>query len=201
MPLPPYIRRANPDPRAAADAEDYQTVYARRAGAVAAPTAGLHFTDRVLAALEARGIRRTFVTLHVGLGTFQPVRADSLADHRMHAEHYEVPAEAAEAVGAARARGGRVVAVGTTSVRTLESAASPADGTLAPAAGWTDLFIYGAYRFRAVDAMVTNFHLPRTTLLALVCAFAGRERVLAAYEEAKEQGYRFYSYGDAMLIL
>jgi S-adenosylmethionine:tRNA ribosyltransferase-isomerase len=198
-PLPPYIRRERDDPRTAADRADYQTVYARQAGAVAAPTAGLHFTDHVFRDLEARGIRRTTVTLHVGLGTFQPVRAERAADHRMHAEWRDVSADAAAAVNRARAAGRRVVAVGTTTVRTLESAAAE-DGTVQPGRAWTDLFIYPPYTFRAVGAMVTNFHLPRTTLLMMVSAFAGREHVLAAYREAVRDGYRFYSYGDAMLI-
>ena len=198
-PLPPYIRRTRQDPRTAADRADYQTVYARADGAVAAPTAGLHFTDRVLDRLAARGVERTVVTLHVGLGTFQPVRAERPADHRMHEEFLEVPAEAAEAVTRARRDGRRVVAVGTTTVRALESVVRD-DGTVRPGREWTDLFIYPPYDFRLVGAMVTNFHLPRTTLLMMVSAFAGRERVLAAYREAVRHGYRFYSYGDAMLI-
>ncbi len=198
-PLPPYIRRDRADPRTATDRADYQTVYARQAGAVAAPTAGLHFTDRVLARLEGRGIERTAVTLHVGLGTFQPVRAARAGDHCMHAEWFEISAAAAEAVHRARGAGRRVVAVGTTTVRTLESAAEP-DGTVRPGRAWTDLFIYPPHDFRVAGAMVTNFHLPRTTLLMMVSAFAGRERVLAAYREAVRAGYRFYSYGDAMLI-
>ncbi len=199
-PLPPYIRRRPGDPRTARDRRAYQTVYARRAGAVAAPTAGLHFTPRVFRALEARGIRRATVTLHVGLGTFQPVRTERPAEHRMHEEWFEVSEAAAAAVNRARAEGRRVVAVGTTTVRTLETVARP-DGTVVPARGTTDLFIYPPYRFRVVDAMITNFHLPRTTLLMMVSAFAGRERVLAAYREAVRLGYRFYSYGDAMLIV
>ena len=198
-PLPPYIRRQRDDPRTPADRTDYQTVYARRDGAVAAPTAGLHFTDRVLHRLEARGIERVTVTLHVGLGTFQPVRVERPGDHRMHEEWRDVSAEAAAAVNAAREAGRRVVAVGTTTVRALESAAE-ADGTVRPGRAWTDLFIYPPHRFRVVGAMVTNFHLPRTTLLMMVAAFAGRERVLSAYREAVREGYRFYSYGDAMLI-
>jgi S-adenosylmethionine:tRNA ribosyltransferase-isomerase len=194
-PLPPYIRRSAPE---AEDPADYQTVYARRDGAVAAPTAGLHFTPRVLEALQARGIERTSVTLHVGLGTFQPVRAERLADHAMHEELAEVSAEAAACINRARAAGRRVVAVGTTTVRALESAAGP-DGVRA-GRQWTRLFIVPPYEFRVAGAMVTNFHLPRTTLLVMVSAFAGRERVLAAYREAVREGYRFYSYGDAMLI-
>ena len=203
-PLPPYIRRSGPDdPRFREDRADYQTVYASRDGAVAAPTAGLHFTPAVLARLAERGIASARVTLDVGLGTFQPIRALRLAEHRMHEEHFEISAESAGAINRARAAGRRVVAVGTTTVRALESAA-PQDAAqegVRAAREWTRLFIYPPYEFRVVDALVTNFHLPRTTLLALVCAFAGRERVLAAYAEAVRAGYRFYSYGDAMLIL
>jgi len=199
-PLPPYIRRDGArDLRAPADRRDYQTVYARRDGAVAAPTAGLHFTPRVLARLAARGIERAAVTLHVGLATFQPVRCERLADHVMHEEYVEVPAESAERVNRARAEGRRIVAVGTTTVRALESAAG--EGGVRAGGWWTRLFIRPPYWFRAVDALVTNFHLPRTTLLVLVSAFAGRERVLAAYAEAIRAGYRFYSYGDAMLTV
>src|SRR5512138_181243 len=194
VPLPPYIRRA-PDAR---DADRYQTIWAREPGSAAAPTAGLHFTDALLARLAARGVRRTAVTLHVGPGTFLPIRGDSLEEHRMHAERYEVSAAAAEEIAACRARGGRVVAVGTTSVRTLESAF---DGTrVAPGAGRTTLFVRPGHAFRAVDALVTNFHLPRSTLLVLVCAFGGTERVLAAYRDAVALRYRFFSYGDAMLL-
>ena len=198
-PLPPYIRRLRGDARTACDRTDYQTVYARRAGAVAAPTAGLHFTDRVLAGLDARGIERVTVTLHVGLGTFQPVHADRPADHEMHEEMLEVSETAAEAMNRAAREGRRIVAVGTTTVRTLESVAAP-DGTVRSGREGTRLFIYPPHAFRVVGAMVTNFHLPRTTLLMMVSAFAGREHVLAAYREAVRQGYRFYSYGDAMLI-
>ena len=205
-PLPPYIRRSGPDdPRLRLDRADYQTVYARRDGAVAAPTAGLHFTPAVLARLAERGIESARVTLDVGLGTFQPIRALRLAEHRMHEEHFEISAESAAVINRARAAGRRVVAIGTTTVRALESAA-PQDaaqegGGVREARERTRLFIYPPYRFRVVDALVTNFHLPRTTLLALVCAFAGREHILAAYAEAIRAGYRFYSYGDAMLIL
>jgi len=199
-PLPPYIRRQGPDdPRRRDDLADYQTVYARRDGAVAAPTAGLHFTPQVLDRLAEKGIERTSVTLHVGLGTFQPIRCERLADHRMHAEYFEISEASAAAIHRARVSKSRIVAVGTTTVRALESAAEGREGR--PAQGWTALFICPPYEFRTVDALITNFHLPRTTLLALVCAFAGRERTLAAYEEAKRTGYRFYSYGDAMLIL
>jgi len=199
-PLPPYIKRPKDhDPEAPADKERYQTVYARRPGAVAAPTAGLHFTERLLAALEAKGVERTTVTLHVGPGTFKPVRVERVEDHEMHAEWFEFPEAAARAIARARNRGGKIVAVGTTSTRVLEAAAR--EGHLSPRAGWTDLFIYPGFEFRLTDALVTNFHLPRSTLLMLVSAFAGREFILEAYEEAKRLGYRFYSYGDAMLIL
>jgi S-adenosylmethionine:tRNA ribosyltransferase-isomerase len=197
MPLPPYIPRTQgPDAR---DRQDYQTVYARHPGAVAAPTAGLHFTDALLARLARRGVERTFVTLHVGAGTFLPVKVEDTRDHVMHAEWGRVGADAAAAVGAARARGGRVVAVGTTALRLLESAAA-ADGTTAPFEGDTALFITPGYRFKAVDLLLTNFHQPRSTLFMLVAAFAGLERMRAAYEHAKAAGYRFYSYGDACLL-
>lgn len=194
VPLPPYIARDD----AAEDRERYQTVYARVPGAVAAPTAGLHFDEPLLAELDRQGVRRAAVTLHVGAGTFQPVREDEILDHKMHSERVEVSESVCAAVEAARRRGGRVVAVGTTAVRSLEAAA--ADGTLKPLSGDTSLFIYPGYRFRVVDAMVTNFHLPESTLLMLVCAFAGRERVLEAYRHAVEQRYRFFSYGDAMFL-
>ncbi len=194
LPLPPYIRR-EPD---AEDAERYQTIFARRPGSAAAPTAGLHFTPAILARLEARGVARTAVTLHVGPGTFLPVRAETLEGHRMHEERYEVSEAAVEAVEACRARGGRVVAVGTTALRTLESAFRA--GGLRPGAGRTSLFVRPGYAFGVVDRLVTNFHLPRSTLLMLVCALGGRERVLAAYAEAVACRYRFFSYGDAMLL-
>lgn len=195
VPLPPYIRREPTD----ADRERYQTVLAREPGSAAAPTAGLHFTGRLLGRLAERGVSRATVTLHVGPGTFLPVRAETLAGHRMHAERYHVPEETARAVAACRERGGRVVAVGTTTVRTLE--ASLAGGVPRPGWGETDLFIHPGYPFRGVDGLVTNFHLPRSSLLMLVCAFGGRERVLDAYREAVTLGYRFYSYGDAMVII
>ena len=194
MPLPPYLHRPVED----TDRERYQTVYARAPGAVAAPTAGLHFDQPLLEACGRAGVSRSYVTLHVGAGTFQPVRVDDLAGHRMHAEFAEVPAATCEAVAACRARGGRVLAVGTTAVRALESAA--AGGTLAPYAGDTRLFITPGYRFRVVDALLTNFHLPESTLLMLVCAFAGRGPVLAAYAHAVAERYRFFSYGDAMFV-
>ncbi len=194
MPLPPYIRRGD----TMADRERYQTVYARKPGAVAAPTAGLHFDDALLATLAERGVASTSVTLHVGAGTFQPVRAERIEDHRMHAEYLVVGQETSDAVAETRRRGGRVVAVGTTAVRSLETAA--AGGDLAPFSGDSRLFIYPGYRFRVIDAMITNFHLPESTLLMLVSAFAGREETLAAYRHAVRARYRFFSYGDAMLI-
>ena len=199
-PLPPYIRRERDDARLPRDRERYQTLYATRPGAVAAPTAGLHFTPELFQRLAGRGIERVAVTLHVGLGTFRPVAADNIEDHRMEAERYEVTAEAAARINAAREAGGRIVAVGSTSVRTLETVAD-AEGRARAATGRSDLFIRPGHRFRLVDAMLTNFHLPRSTLLMMIAAFAGRERVLAAYREAVAAGYRFYSYGDAMLIL
>ncbi|HET7715010.1 MAG TPA: tRNA preQ1(34) S-adenosylmethionine ribosyltransferase-isomerase QueA [Bauldia sp.] len=197
MPLPPYIagRRAED----AADRADYQTVFAEQEGAVAAPTAGLHFTETLLERLEAAGIETRTVTLHVGPGTFLPVKADDTSGHRMHAERGSVSGDTGEALNQARARGGRIVAVGTTSLRLLESAADP-DGTIRPFAGETSLFITPGYRFRAVDLLMTNFHLPRSTLFMLVSAFSGRETMLHAYRYAIETGYRFYSYGDACLL-
>ncbi len=194
MPLPPYIDRADE----LADRERYQTVYAEQAGAVAAPTAGLHFDDALFAKLSEMGVETAIVTLHVGAGTFQPVRVDRLEDHVMHSEVAHVPAATVAAVARARARGGRVIAVGTTSVRSLESASR--DGVLRPFRGETDIFIYPGYRFQTVDAMVTNFHLPESTLIMLVSAFAGYDQVMAAYSEAIKQRYRFFSYGDAMFI-
>jgi len=194
MPLPPYIRR----PGAAADRERYQTVFARNPGAVAAPTAGLHFDQALLEELAAKGVQRAFVTLHVGAGTFQPMRADRLEDHRMHREYLEVGAELCEAIAATRARGGRVVAVGTTVVRALETAAR--HGRITPFRGDTDIFIYPGYRFRVVDALVTNFHLPESTLIMLVSAMAGYDHTMAAYRHAVAERYRFFSYGDAMFI-
>src|SRR3954453_8236489 len=196
-PLPPYIAGKRPaDDR---DRADYQTVYAKEEGAVAAPTAGLHFPDALFARLEARGVSRHFVTLHVDAGTFLPVKAEDTADHRMHAEWGAIDAEAAAALNAARRAGGRIVAVGTTALRLLESAARP-DGTVQPFAGETDLFIAPGYAFRAVDVLMTNFHLPRSTLFMLVAAFAGLDTMRAAYAHAIGSGYRFYSYGDACLL-
>ncbi|HTH16679.1 MAG TPA: tRNA preQ1(34) S-adenosylmethionine ribosyltransferase-isomerase QueA [Magnetospirillum sp.] len=196
MPLPPYIRKGEAD---AADKADYQTVFAKAKGAVAAPTAGLHFTPELLAALDARGVRRLTVTLHVGAGTFLPVKVDDTKDHKMHSERGVVMPEIAQAVNAAKASGGRVVAVGTTSLRLLESATGE-DGVLHSFDGATDIFITPGYRFRLVDVLMTNFHLPRSTLFMLVSAFSGLERMKAAYEHAKASGYRFYSYGDACLL-
>ncbi|MFQ5877078.1 MAG: tRNA preQ1(34) S-adenosylmethionine ribosyltransferase-isomerase QueA [Acidobacteriota bacterium] len=199
MPLPPYIRRGRGDPRDALDRERYQTVYARREGAVAAPTAGLHFTLDLLRTLRERGVAAAGVTLHVGPGTFQPVRAGRIEDHRVEPEWAELPADTAAAIARCRGAGGRVVAVGTTVTRVLEWRADGAGG-VAPGEGMCDLYILPGHEFRVVDALITNFHLPRSSLLILVAAFAGRERILRAYGRAVELGYRFYSYGDAMLI-
>jgi S-adenosylmethionine:tRNA ribosyltransferase-isomerase len=195
VPLPPYIRRADEN----GDRTDYQTVYAAARGAVAAPTAGLHFTPELLEELRAQKIAVAPITLHVGYGTFAPVRAQDIREHRMHAERFRIPEASAAAINAARARGGRVVAVGTTAVRTLEFA-SDERGRLVAGSGICDLFIYPGFRFKAVDAMITNFHLPQSTLLMLVAAFAGRENTLNAYREAVRERYRFFSYGDAMFI-
>lgn len=197
VPLPPYIASKRPEDER--DLADYQTIYAREEGAVAAPTAGLHFTPELFTALDARGVERHFVTLHVGAGTFLPVKADDTADHKMHSETGYVSAGTAEAINAARARGNRVVSVGTTSLRLVESAAAP-DGRLAAWSGSTDIFITPGYRFRVVDALMTNFHLPRSTLFMLVSAFCGLERMREAYAHAIESRYRFYSYGDASLL-
>lgn len=194
VPLPPYLRRAPVE----SDRERYQTVFASERGAVAAPTAGLHFTTRLLAAIRDRGVHTATLTLHVGLGTFMPMRVEDPRQHRMHREWYRVPEETVAAIADCRERGGRVVAVGTTVTRTLEHAA--AGGSLLPGSGETDIFIYPGYRFKVVDALITNFHLPKSTLIMLVSAFAGRENVLHAYEEAVARGFRFYSYGDAMFI-
>jgi S-adenosylmethionine:tRNA ribosyltransferase-isomerase len=199
MPLPPYIDR--PDENS--DKERYQTVYNQRPGAVAAPTAGLHFDEKLLAALREKGVDFAFVTLHVGAGTFQPVRVERLEDHQMHSEYAEVPAEVIDKINATRERGGRVVAVGTTSVRSLETAAQAslnAGEPLSPFFGDTSIFIYPGYQYQLVDALITNFHLPGSTLIMLVSAFAGYEHVMNAYQEAVTSGYRFFSYGDAMFI-
>ena len=195
VPLPPYIDHVPADE----DAARYQTVFAQAAGAVAAPTAGLHFDAQLLDTLRAGGVRLAFVTLHVGAGTFQPVRVREIADHRMHSERYEIPPKTAAAVAQARRRGGKVVAVGTTSLRALEAAAAQ-DGSVAAGSAETDLFIVPGYAFRIVDRLITNFHLPKSTLLMLVSAFAGLERVRDAYRHAIERRYRFFSYGDAMLV-
>lgn len=194
MPLPPYIKRDDE----AFDEERYQTVYARENGAVAAPTAGLHFDELMLSELADMGVDTAYLTLHVGAGTFQPVRVDNIEEHRMHTELIDVPQEVCDKVRACRERGGRVIAVGTTTVRSLETAA--ASGELRPTKGETDIFIYPGYEFKAVDALITNFHLPQSTLLMLVSAFCSREVLLDAYEEAIANDYRFYSYGDAMLL-
>lgn len=200
-PVPPYIHRTEHDRRVAMDRLRYQTVYARERGAVAAPTAGLHFTPDLLDALATRGIAHTHLTLHVGPGTFKPVKTERIEDHTMEEERYVLPEAAADAIRQTRARGGRIVAVGSTSVRTLETVATAHEGRLVACEGRSRLFIRPPYAFRAVDAMLTNFHLPRSTLLMMICALAGREAVLAAYAEAVRERYRFYSYGDCMLIL
>lgn len=194
MPLPPYIHEKLENP------ERYQTVYAREWGSAAAPTAGLHFTPELLAKLESMGVGLHKVLLHVGLGTFRPVQVENVLEHKMHSEFYTVTEETAAGLNTVRQNGGRIVAVGTTSVRTLETVATP-DGLVHPGQGWTDIFIYPGYRYKAVDALITNFHLPKSTLLMLISAFADRESVLAAYEAAVRERYRFFSFGDAMLVL
>ena len=193
-PLPPYIRTKPDDP------ERYQTVYAKTEGSVAAPTAGLHFTRALMDALEDMGVGSVFVTLHVGWDSFNPVRSEDPSEHRMHSEYWEISESAAQSVSAAKAEGRRVISVGTTAARLLENAAAE-DGSLAAGSGWVDLFITPGYRFRAIDGLITNFHLPKSTLLMLVSAFAGRENILAAYRRAARERYRFYSFGDAMLIV
>lgn len=195
MPLPPYIHEQ------LQDKERYQTVYAKQEGSAAAPTAGLHFTPELLKQLEQNGVNMAELTLHVGLGTFRPVKADEIEDHVMHAEYYELPAESVKTIEQTRQQGGRIIAVGTTSCRVLESVAQLFDGKLQAHSGWTDIFIYPGYSFQAIDGLITNFHLPESTLLMLVSALAGRERILQAYQEAIERQYRFFSFGDAMLIL
>lgn len=194
MPLPPYIKVE------LEDRERYQTVYSKDVGSAAAPTAGLHFTEELLAKLEARGVNVCFITLHVGLGTFRPVKADKIEDHEMHAEFCIIPERTAQIVTETKKRGGKVICVGTTSCRTLESFAND-DGTLDAQSGWTDIFIYPGYKFKALDAMITNFHLPESTLIMLISALAGRENILNAYETAVQEKYRFFSFGDSMLIL
>ncbi|WP_284637941.1 tRNA preQ1(34) S-adenosylmethionine ribosyltransferase-isomerase QueA [Paenibacillus silviterrae] len=193
MPLPPYIKEQLPEK------ERYQTVYAKHEGSAAAPTAGLHFTKQYLHRLEQKGVQLAYVTLHVGLGTFRPVSAEKIEEHEMHEEYYEVSQETADLVNEAKRKGGRVIAVGTTSSRTLETAATE-EGILQAGRGWTGIFIYPGYRFRIVDALLTNFHLPKSTLLMLISALAGREQILKAYHEAVEREYRFFSFGDAMFI-
>jgi S-adenosylmethionine:tRNA ribosyltransferase-isomerase len=194
MPLPPYIKETLDD------RERYQTVYSKHLGSAAAPTAGLHFTSELLTKLEDKGVRIAYITLHVGLGTFRPVSVDRIEDHAMHAEYYEVPEETARLVADTRAGGGRVITVGTTSTRTLEAVASQ-HGKVVAASGWTDIFIFPGYTFKAIDGMITNFHLPQSTLVMLVSALAGRENIIHAYEEAIRERYRFFSFGDAMIIL
>ena len=196
VPLPPYIHEPLADP------ERYQTVYATQEGSVAAPTAGLHFTPALLNEIRSREVETVFVTLHVGLGTFRPVTVDDPESHKMHPEYWELGRDAAQAIGRAKAEGRRVISVGTTAVRLMEQAASQVpDGQVSPGSGWADIFIYPGHRFQLVDALVTNFHLPKSTLLMLTSALAGRERLLEAYQEAASAGYRFYSFGDAMLIV
>lgn len=198
MPLPPYIERPDEEQ----DKERYQTVYNKKPGAVAAPTAGLHFDDQLLAQIRAKGVETKFVTLHVGAGTFQPVRVDNIQEHKMHSEYAEVSADVVDAILATKARGNRVIAVGTTSVRSLESAAkaAPAQQIIAPFSSDTAIFIYPGYQFQVIDAMVTNFHLPESTLIMLVSAFAGKENIMQAYATAVQEKYRFFSYGDAMFL-
>ena len=193
MPLPPYIKAELRDP------ERYQTVYSREVGSAAAPTAGLHFTPELLDQVRAMGVETCFVTLHVGLGTFRPVKEEDITDHEMHSEYCMISSQTAEIINRTKRAGGRVICVGTTSCRTIESWAAE-DGTLKESAGWTNIFIYPGYRFKVLDCLITNFHLPESTLIMLVSALAGRERVLAAYKEAVEQRYRFFSFGDAMFI-
>ncbi|MGE6629098.1 tRNA preQ1(34) S-adenosylmethionine ribosyltransferase-isomerase QueA [Bacillus sp. NPDC077027] len=194
MPLPPYIKEQLDD------RERYQTVYSKEVGSAAAPTAGLHFTTELLGALKAKGVHIAFITLHVGLGTFRPVSAESVEEHEMHAEFYEMSAETAELLNRVKQDGGNIISVGTTSTRTLETIATANQGVFKESSGWTSIFIYPGYTFRAIDGMITNFHLPKSSLIMLVSALAGRDHVLHAYEEAVEKEYRFFSFGDAMLI-
>ncbi|MCY8933864.1 tRNA preQ1(34) S-adenosylmethionine ribosyltransferase-isomerase QueA [Bacillus atrophaeus] len=195
MPLPPYIKEQLDD------RERYQTVFSKEIGSAAAPTAGLHFTEEILGELKEKGVRIEFITLHVGLGTFRPVSADEVEEHNMHAEFYEMSAETAAALNHVRETGGRIVSVGTTSTRTLETIAGENNGTFKASSGWTSIFIYPGYEFKAIDGMITNFHLPKSSLIMLVSALAGREHVLRAYNHAVEKEYRFFSFGDAMLII
>ncbi len=194
MPLPPYIKKR------LADKESYQTVYSRELGSAAAPTAGLHFTQELLARLQEQGVRIGYVTLHVGLGTFRPVKVDDITEHKMHAEHYELPEKTAQLINETRAAGGRVIAVGTTSCRTLESIGVGEDGLVHPQEGYTEIFIYPGYTFKLLDGLITNFHLPESTLIMLVSAFAGYTHTMDAYRHAVAERYRFFSFGDAMLI-
>ncbi|MTI79760.1 MAG: tRNA preQ1(34) S-adenosylmethionine ribosyltransferase-isomerase QueA [Firmicutes bacterium] len=194
MPLPPYIKKE------LQDRERYQTVYAQKEGSAAAPTAGLHFTDELLSRLQDKGVKVARVLLHVGLGTFRPVKAEDIREHQMHQEYYEITPETAELINSTKEQGGRVVAVGTTSVRTLETVAGE-DGKVKPGTGWTGIFIYPGYNFKCVDALATNFHLPKSTLLMLVSAFAGKDNVMTAYQQAVKEQYRFFSFGDAMLLI
>jgi S-adenosylmethionine:tRNA ribosyltransferase-isomerase len=193
MPLPPYIKHP------LKDRDRYQTVYAKNDGSAAAPTAGLHFTPELLKKIEEKGVTIAYLTLHVGLGTFRPVKEEEITDHHMHSEYYVVTQETADQINNARKNGGRIIACGTTSIRTLETVAKE-DGTIPAKSGWTDIFIYPGYRFKAVDAVITNFHLPESTLIMLISAFAGREHVLHAYEVAVKERYRFFSFGDAMFL-
>ncbi|ASE36251.1 tRNA preQ1(34) S-adenosylmethionine ribosyltransferase-isomerase QueA [Staphylococcus pettenkoferi] len=194
MPLPPYIKERLDDP------DRYQTVYAKESGSAAAPTAGLHFTDELLEAIRAKGIRIVFITLHVGLGTFRPVSVDNIDDHEMHSEYYQISEDTAQLLNETRREGGRIISVGTTTTRTLETVRSQHNQFVA-SSGWTDIFIYPGYEFKAIDGLITNFHLPKSTLVMLVSAFSTRENVLNAYREAVERQYRFFSFGDAMLII
>ena len=195
MPLPPYITEK------LEDQERYQTVYSKELGSAAAPTAGLHFTPELMRRIEEKGVKIGYVTLHVGLGTFRPVKVEDVTKHKMHSEHYEVPGETARLIKETKNNGGRVIAVGTTSCRTLESVATEHNGEVIACEGFTDIFIYPGYRFKMIDGLITNFHLPESTLMMLVSALAGKEHIMAAYEEAVRQKYRFFSFGDAMLIL
>lgn len=195
MPLPPYIKEQLDDK------ERYQTVYSKEIGSAAAPTAGLHFTEEILQQLKDKGVQIEFITLHVGLGTFRPVSADEVEEHNMHAEFYQMSEETAAALNKVRENGGRIISVGTTSTRTLETIAGEHDGQFKASSGWTSIFIYPGYEFKAIDGMITNFHLPKSSLIMLVSALAGRENILRAYNHAVEEEYRFFSFGDAMLII
>lgn len=195
MPLPPYIKEQLPDQ------ERYQTVYAKEQGSAAAPTAGLHFTKELLSDLQKKGVEIAFITLHVGLGTFRPVSVESIEEHEMHAEFYQMSQETADQLTRIRANGGRIISVGTTSTRTLETITRDHDGKFVAASGWTDIFIYPGFTYRAIDGLITNFHLPKSTLIMLVSAFAGRDFILEAYRTAVEERYRFFSFGDAMLLV